>query len=337
MQFNYFLGIDISRNTLDYALISQHAEIIEKGKMPNTITQISKLLNTVVDLIGESKDTLLVCCEEGGLYGNFLKLAATQDDYSLWATDALELKLCSGRRKGKSDPKDALMIAQYAFRYKDQAKCFAFAPLTTRKIKRLSRQRQALLQDITAWKVRLGEQQKFKLFDMPKVDKILENFLRSAKEALEAIDKQLLELIKADQAIHRKYNIALTVPGFGKKNTLTVIAETEAFTKVSNAKACASYAGLCPYEHESGTSVKQRKRTSKACNKRLKTALHQGAKNLTKSDNLFGDMYKRMRAKNKSHLQSINAMRNKMVRVLYACLESDTKYQKNYHERLRVQ
>lgn len=337
MQFNYFLGFDISRNTLDYTLVSNHAEVIEQGQIPNTTQNVAKLLQTIAQSITGSSDSLLICCEEGGLYGNFLKMAATQGDFFLWATDALELKLSSGRRKGKSDQKDALMIAQYAFRYADQAKRFAFAPLTMRQIKRLSRQRQTLLQDISAWKTRLGEQHKFGVTSLPEVDKIMSKFLKEAQKALDAMDQRLLELIKADQEAHRKYVIALSVPGYGKKNILAVIAETEVFTKVTNAKACASYAGLCPYEYESGTSIKRRKRTSKACNKRLKTALHQGANNLTKSDNLFGDIYRRMRAKGRTRLQAINAVRNKMVRVLYACLENDTMYQKKYHERLRVQ
>ncbi|MEM6769387.1 MAG: IS110 family transposase [Bacteroidota bacterium] len=337
MLFKFFLGFDISRNTLDYNLLDPNGKSVHSGQITNSVKAIIKLIKFLTSLVDIEASSILICAEEGGLYSNFLKLAATQHKCTLWMTDALEIKLRSGRKKGKSDPADALMIANYAFRYKDQAKPFTVAPLTTRKIKYVSRQRQAIMQDVVAWKTRLGEQKKFGVIDMPQIIKMLEKYIQQAEQMIEELDKQLLELIKSDAAIKRKYDIALSVPGFGKKNTIAVFAETEIFTKIPNARACASYAGLCPYDYQSGTSIKRNARTSKACNKRLKTALHQGAQNLIKKDNLFGDQYQRLREKGKNHLKAVNAVRNKMVRVLYACLESDSMYRKSYHERLRVQ
>ncbi|MBC6995052.1 transposase [Neolewinella lacunae] len=144
MHFNYFLGFDVSRNTLDYALIGPDGGLIERGKVDNKVANIRQLLSSLVSQLNGPSSSLLICAEEGGLYTNFLKLVAAQEEYSLWMADALELKLRSGRRKEKSDPADAWMIPNFALRYADQAKIYQLPEAAIRQIKLASRQRQAL-------------------------------------------------------------------------------------------------------------------------------------------------------------------------------------------------
>jgi len=307
MNFEYFIGIDCSK-----------------------LFFRKELTKYDVDL-----NTLLVCVETTGIYTNHLKVVATDQGFFLWCQDALEVKLRSGRQKGKTDALDAIMIANYAMRYVDQAQRFVMPEQAVLQIKEVSRQRSRLLEDITAWKVRLEESKKFSLTkSVSAVDRILSKHIKEGQQAVKEIDTILTQLIKTDQKTKRKYEIARSTPGFGPKNTITVMAETGMFDDTPNGKACASYAGLTPNEYESGTSIKRNARTSKACNKRLKTAIHLGAMSLIKHDNIYSQLYKRLRERGRKHLQAVNAVRNKMVTVLYACLRDDTMYQKNLHKRL---
>lgn len=337
MDFDYFIGIDCSKASLDYAVVNTAGHQLDHGVIENKPKAIITFLDELLSEYGCHASSLLICAENTGLYSNYLKIVAADEDYQLWCEDALELKLRSGKSKGKTDAGDALMIARYTNRYSDKAKLFIMPSQAALKIKEASRQRRSLVQDISAWEVRLQEQTTFGLAkDMSDVRRLLKKHIRDAKKIIKELDAILTELVKSDEKLKRKYDIARSCPGFGAKNTITVIAETEAFSKTPNGKACASYAGLTPQEYESGTSVKRRSRTSKACNKQLKTAIHLGAMSLIKHDNIYRRLYDRMRSKGRHHLQAVNAVRNKMVTVLYACLRDDVMYEKNFHESLEL-
>lgn len=333
MNYKYFLGLDCSKKTLDYSIVNNAGRLLESGVIENKPHVIAELIERIIAQYECLIDDILICAENTGLYSNFLKVVATNNDGKLWCEDALELKLRSGKQKGKTDPGDALAIAQYAHRYADKAKLFVMPSQTALRIKEVSRQRSCLVQDITAWKVRLEEQKSFGLSkDMTNVRQLLKKHIKDTEKIIKQLDSILTELVKSDKVLKRKYDIACSSPGFGPKNTISLIAETEAFSKTPNGKACASYAGLVPHKYESGTSIKRKARTSKACNKRLKTAIHLGAMSLIKHDNIYRRLYDRMIGKGKHHLQAVNAVRNKMVTVLYACLRDDVMYDKNIHE-----
>lgn len=337
MNYHYFIGLDCSKAKLDYALINAAGQVLTQGKVDNQHRKIVAWMSGLLADYDCQADQVLLCAENTGLYSNRLKVVATDKDYTLWCQDALELKLRSGKQKSKTDAADALLIARYARRYADQAVPYQMPEADTLRLKQISRQRTTLLQDVTAWKVRLNEQLDFGLIAMDKtVRRLLKKHIRQAEKIIAELDTILFDLIKANDAAKRIYDLTISVPGFGPKNTITMLAETEFYDKTPTGKACASYAGLCPHKYESGSSVKRRARTSKACNKRLKSALHLGAMSLIKHDNIYRSLYDRLRNKKRLHLQAINAVRNKMVTVLFACLRDDTMYQKNLHGSLQV-
>lgn len=337
MTYHYFIGFDCSKKTLDYALVNGASQLLDQGQIENTTAAITKLVDNVLADVECPLDQVLLCAENTGLYSNRLKLAATQQNYSLWCEDALEIKLRSGRQKSKTDAIDAHLIACYSARYAGEAVVFTMPQEISLKVKQISRQRTRLLQDIIAWKTRLAEELEFSLIKTDQeVMGLLKNHLKQGEKTLAKLDKKLTELVCSEPSTKRLYDITLSVPGFGLKNTITILAETEMYTKISNGKACSSYAGLSPHEHQSGTSIKRKARTSKACNKRLKTAVHLGAMSLIRRDNIYRRLYDRLRNKGKHHLQAVNAVRNKMVTVLFACIEKDNMYQKNLHGSLQV-
>lgn len=338
MDYDFVLGFDCSKSTLDFGLLNVSEQTITHGQIANQVKVIHELVEQVIEKSGCSKIRILLCAEQSGLYTNYLKLAAVQYQYQLWVQDALELKLRSGRQKGKTDKKDAGMIAKYASRYADQAVIYQLPNPIILKIKKISRQRSELMESLTRWKIRLREEEDFGLVaTTERSQRIFDRLLKEMKASIKQLDEELLELIKTDELARAKYEIMQSVPGLGPKNSVIIIAETELFTKTKNARACSSYAGICPYKYESGTSVRSRTRTLKPCNKRLKTAFHQGAISLIRRENLYKDLYDRLRSKGRTHLQAINAVRNKMIRVLFACLEKEVMYEKNLHGSLQTQ
>ncbi|WP_420458588.1 transposase [Neolewinella sp.] len=163
--------------------------------------------------------------------------------------------------------------------------------------------------------------------------RIIGRQVQQMKKNLAELNARLTALMQEDERMRRLYRITQSVPGRGPKNSLVVLALTQLYQKISTARACcASYAGISPHTYQSGSqSVRRKPRTSKASSAELKTAIHLGAMSLIKHDNLYRQRYDRLRAKGKAHRSAINAVRNKMLRVLYACIEKDTLYQKDRH------
>ena len=56
-----------------------------------------------------------------------------------------------------------------------------------------------------------------------------------------------------------------------------MLVSTNNFTAFENGRKYASYSGVAPFEHSSGTSVKGKSRTSNLANKQIKTLLSNGA------------------------------------------------------------
>src|SRR3954467_3403528 len=107
MQFELFIGIDVSKLTLDIAVVTQDAEI-ENFKVENKPASISKFfknLSRKVDLRNS-----LICAEHTGHYCYPLRKVCLKEEYSLWLESGSEIKQRSGVTRYKNDKVDAIRI-----------------------------------------------------------------------------------------------------------------------------------------------------------------------------------------------------------------------------------
>ena len=68
MYFNHYLGIDISKQTLDAALIIKEGEIVGQTKVTNNQQGFKELFSWAKKLGAKITGTL-VCAEHTGIYG----------------------------------------------------------------------------------------------------------------------------------------------------------------------------------------------------------------------------------------------------------------------------
>ncbi len=94
------------------------------------------------------------------------------------------------------------------------------------------------------------------------------------------------------------------------------------------------FAGVAPFEHSSGTSIKGRTRVSHLANKDIKKMLHLAALVTIRKGNVMHAYFNRKVAEGKNKMSVINAVRNKLVHILLACIRDDTTHQKNYQHSL---
>lgn len=94
----------------------------------------------------------------------------------------------------------------------------------------------------------------------------------------------------------------------------------------------ACYAGVAPFEYSSGTSVRGKTRVSHIANKDLKKMFHLAALVTIRKNGIMYDYYQRKVAQGKPKMAVINAVRNKLIHIMLACIKNDTIYQKNYRD-----
>ena len=145
--------------------------------------------------------------------------------------------------------------------------------------------------------------------------------LQGAAKDIKAVEKQIQELIKADERIKQQYTIATSVKGIGPVTACQMIVSSGEFRKIQTGKEFACYCGVVPFEDSSGSSVRGRARVCHWANKKMKSYLHMAALWAIQGPGELQTYYEGQLAKGKDKLSVLNAVRNKLVVRVCACKE----------------
>ena len=132
-----------------------------------------------------------------------------------------------------------------------------------------------------------------------------------------------------DASIYANYKLIKTVPGIGHLTAVYIICCTNNFASKISGKQLASYAGVVPFEHSSGISIKGKNRVHKMANKDLKKMLHLCALTAIKYYPEFKQYFDRKKAEGKNGMLVLNAIRNKLVLRVVAVVNNKTAYVDN--------
>ena len=113
-----------------------------------------------------------------------------------------------------------------------------------------------------------------------------------------------------------------------------MIAKTEGFTKINEARKMACYAGVVPFENQSGTSLRHKPKVSYFADKSLKSVLHLAAMSAIRLENDLRVYYQRKVKEGKNKMLVLNAVRNKIVHRIFALIKTGKSYEKNYKNNL---
>ena len=138
------------------------------------------------------------------------------------------------------------------------------------------------------------------------------------------------DVIKSDEELTRLFMIVESVPGIGRVIATEIIVTTNEFKTINDPRKYACYAGVAPFEHSSGSSIRGKTRTSKKANLKVKSLLHMAAMVAVSYSNEMKEYYKRKVESGKNKMSALNAVRNKIVLRVFACIRQNRPYEKNY-------
>lgn len=329
MPYKYFLGIDTSKSTLDYCLY-QHGKKIDTGQVSNTKNGLKSLQKRLNNL-AIAKTELLVCVEHTGIYNYNLLDLVSQEAYDLWLENPIAIKRSLGIQRGKNDQVDAYRISEYAARFVDKAHLWQPSREIIEQLKGLLRMRERLLSAKMQLETPLKESGLFLAANkQKKLSRLCNGSIKAVKQDISALEKQIQALVDADQELKASYTQVTSVVGVGKVTALELIVVSNEFKRITSAKSCACYCGVAPFDYQSGTSIRGKSRVSPLANKRLKMLLHMGALTAIRIAGDLKDYYDRKVAAGKNKMLVLNAVRNKLLGRVYACIRDNRSYTVSY-------
>ena len=328
-----YLGIDVSKPWFDVSLmvVIDHVKkpiVTERFDNNSAGLKLFKAWLKAASVTLDEKSLLVI--ENTGVYHRQLWSFCSKHNLPIHIGNAAHIKWSLGITRGKSDVIDSVRLCQYCCKQSDELKATPALNPVFMRLKDLMTSRTRLVTQLHSTRNYIKELQCGN-------DKLLMATLAKAhKAALEGIKKSILQIeelidqiIQEDSVIYKNYLLIKSVPGIGHLTAIYIICCTNNFAAKVTGKQLASYAGVVPFEHSSGISIKGRNRVHKMANKDLKKMLHLCALTAIKYYPEFRQYFDRKKAEGKNGMLVLNAIRNKQVLRVVSVVNKQQPYVDN--------
>ena len=326
MQFSHYIGVDISKNTLDAAIYASEMKKSDTKHLTNDAAGLKELIAWAKEK-GVKPKKMVICAEHTGVYGNNLQLFCEKKGYALCLESPLQIKRSMGLVRGKDDQIDAIRIAQYAYDHREKLVLYHRPSGSIITLSNLLRERRLYVRQkatLTATQSELGQ------FETSQSRNRREALIDKLASMVKAIEKQMLEIIAGDPDLKKNYDLISTVVGIGPITAIDTLVYTNNFQNFSTPRQYASFIGVAPFDHTSGTSVNGRTRVSQFCRKQQKTSITMAARSAIINDPWMRNYYHRkMKEKGEQRNQHgvvLNAVKFKLILRMFSVVKSGTAY-----------
>lgn len=330
------MGCDISQDSFHFCLRGSRG-ILLQGQITNSTKPIRSWLKELQKAHQLDLSQILFCLEHTGVYSAILLRELTARSLIICLENAMNIKLSLGLTRGKNDKVDAQRISEYAQRNADRLPQWKPKRRVIERLQLLIRMRERLIKARTELSRFNQDSKRFLLAEDTKM------ILAGTKRALEGIAKDIQKaedliesIIRSDENLSRLNKLITSINGVGLITSSTVIVRTNEFIDITKPKKFACTAGVAPFEHSSGKSVRGKSRVSHSAHKDVKTLLHMCAVGCISRKGELRDYYDRKITQGKNKMSVLNAIRNKLVHRVFAVVRDNVMYQKDYQYHLRM-
>lgn len=325
MKKKWFIGIDISKKTLDvviYEACKKRSDETNYRKVSNSEEGYKELLQWF-----KSKRmplaSVVVGMEHTGAYGFDLRLFLEGHGIDYCAFMPLALKYSLGLSRGKNDKVDAERIAAYTYDQREKLVYSKLSDSTVLKLRELSNERKRLVKQRAEHETVLtemkGRESNGTYIRCLRIKEMLDG-------EIDAVETEMDTLIKSSSDLATNYRLLLSIKGIGSVNAISTIVCTDNFKGFETARQYACYLGIAPFEHTSGTSVRGRTRVSRIGARQLKADLSQAAKSAIVWDQELKAYYERKIKEGKAFGVVLNAVKFKLVCRMFAVVRRGTPF-----------
>ncbi len=310
-----FLGIDISKSDF-------HAHLLQSGSsakrtFPNTSAGYGQLQRW---LRNRKASGVHACMEATGAY--WIGLAANLYDHSVCVSVVNPARIKnfarSQMRRTKTDGVDAQIIAQF---------CQTQTPVLWKPPAKEILEIRAIVayrNQLVAERHRV-RQLASTIYEARVLRERTSSHIAALNDLIDGVDEQLHALIEQTPAIADAVQRLAGIPGVGQLSAAAIFAQLP-LGQLRNSKAAAAYAGVCPSDRQSGTSIHGKSRLSKMGNADLRKALYMPAMSVLRTTSSLAQFAARLRSRGKPGKVIVAALMRKILTIAYAVLKSGKPY-----------
>jgi transposase len=310
--------MDVSKDSLDVCLL-RSTDKPRHQTFENESAGHQKLLRWVKQLA--AKQVCHFALEATGAYGQAIAafLADAEQRVSILNPARVKYGGIASGQGNKTDKADALGIAHY---------CRLHSPPLWREATPEVRELRALVRRLADVQSLLSREKNRASVPgiLPAVRLSLERSLTFLDDEIRQLQQQIKKLIHGCATLKADQELLTSIPGIGEVTAQTLLSELPDVEQFGSAEQVAAWAGLCPREHRSGTSVRKRTRLSKAGNAHVRKALYFPAITAVRHNPLVEALYQRLRAAGKSQLSALGAAMRKLLMLCYGVLKNRQKF-----------
>ena len=325
MKKNWFIGIDVSKKTLDvviYDSAKKHADTENYKQLSNS----KEGYDTLLSWLKKKKaalDQMVVGLEHTGTYSFDLRLYLEKHQIDYCTFNPLHLKRSLGLVRGKNDKVDAERIAYFTYLHREELTYSKLSGSTVLRLQDLSAERKRFVTQQAEYKALLTDNK-----ERPRTSTLLraQNMVDVLEGEIKTVEEEMIALVGKDPAIAKNYELLTGIKGIGSVNAISTLIHTNNFEAFETARQYACYLGIAPFEHTSGTSVKGATRVSHIGAKLLKADLSQAAKSAIVWDKELKEYYIRKTMQGKAFGVVLNAVKFKLICRMFAVVKRGTPF-----------
>ncbi|UQZ87763.1 IS110 family transposase [Deltaproteobacteria bacterium Smac51] len=312
MSFQTVIGIDVSKDTLDFHKLPTAT----KGTIKNT----PRAINAFIESLAHDQPEMVIFEATGG-YQNQLAEALFKAGIPLKAANPKQIRdfARSLGRLGKTDSIDAEIIARFAQSRElkpDQPK----APQLL-QISELLLRREQLITMITMEK---GHRENTR----PTMKNSIDQHIKMLQSQILELDKGIRQLVVASEETRGADEILRSIPGVGPITAAVIIAEMPELTSLRR-KQAAALAGVAPFNRDSGQYRGQRHISGGR--KKVRNILYCIMRTCLIHNPVVKKWYEGFRAKGKAYKVAVIACVRKLLMVMRAMLISNSTWDIQKH------
>ena len=160
MQIKHFIGIDVSKDTLDLSVVV-NGKALSHYCIGNNTKDIKSMVSKIMKDLGGSFDDTIFCMEHTGLYNLPIVRWLHKNQGKMWLESGVHIRRTLGLVRGKNDKVDSSRIAMFAYTNRHQVKLWAPPRHVIERIGALLSQRSRLVKAKKQLSTANKEQKKF--------------------------------------------------------------------------------------------------------------------------------------------------------------------------------
>ena len=326
MYFSQFVGVDISKDTLDAAIYPAKDKKLDFLHFDNTQKGLGEMM-TWLKRRGVKLAEMVICAEHTGVYTNPLIAFADKKGLALSLNSPLDIKHSMGIARGKNDTVDAGRIAEYAHNRRDKLRLYEKPSEAIMKLQYLLTERRQYMRQRTAL---INLNSAMGKYETPEARTRNESAIHHCEKLVKKVEEQMMAVLCTEPDVKRNYDLVSSVKGIGLINAINTVVYTNNFKAFDKPRRYACYIGVAPFDHTSGTSVKGRTQVSKICRTQQKAELSMAARSAVIHDPGLKRYYQRkMKEKGGGkdvHGIVLNAVKFKLILRMFAVVKSGQPY-----------